>query len=109
MVHDVATATLAVVEGVGTCPVRFVLRRTARKVWIGRAVALIAIAVLAVYLLLVGLDKADKVASAISVLVAVAAGFFLNMAFVIVSRTAMVTMPIMLAVFALLHLVILFM
>ena len=31
-------------------------------------------------------------------------GFFVNMAFVVVSRTAMVTMPIMLAVFALLHL-----
>jgi O-antigen ligase len=31
-------------------------------------------------------------------------GFIVNMAFVIVSRTAMVTMPIMLAVFALLHL-----
>ena len=37
-------------------------------------------------------------------LVAIALGFFVNMAFVIVSRTALVTMPIMLAVFALLHL-----
>jgi O-antigen ligase len=37
-------------------------------------------------------------------LCAIALGFIVNMAFVIVSRTAMVTMPIMLAVFALLHL-----
>ena len=37
-------------------------------------------------------------------LLAIAAGFVVNMAFVVVSRTAMVTMPIMLAVFALLHL-----
>jgi O-antigen ligase len=35
---------------------------------------------------------------------AIALGFVLNMAFVIVSRTALVTMPIMLAAFALLHL-----
>jgi len=35
---------------------------------------------------------------------AISFGFIVNMAFVIVSRTAMVTMPIMLAVFALLHL-----
>ena len=35
---------------------------------------------------------------------AIALGFFVNMAFVVVSRTALVTMPIMLAVFALLHL-----
>jgi O-antigen ligase len=35
---------------------------------------------------------------------AISLGFIVNMAFVIVSRTAMVTMPIMLAVFALLHL-----
>ena len=38
------------------------------------------------------------------VLSAVSLGFIVNMAFVIVSRTAMVTIPIMLAVFALLHL-----
>ena len=38
------------------------------------------------------------------VLSAISLGFIVNMAFVIVSRTAMVTMPIMLAVFALLHL-----
>jgi O-antigen ligase len=37
-------------------------------------------------------------------LIAVATGFIANMAFVVVSRTALVTMPIMLAVFALLHL-----
>ena len=37
-------------------------------------------------------------------LAAIAASFVLNMAFVIVSRTAMVTLPVMLAVFALLHL-----
>ena len=37
-------------------------------------------------------------------LVAISLGFIVNMAFVIVSRTAMVTIPIMLAVFALLHL-----
>ena len=35
---------------------------------------------------------------------AIALGFIVNMVFVIVSRTAIVTMPIMLAVFALLHL-----
>jgi hypothetical protein len=38
------------------------------------------------------------------VLGAISFGFVVNMAFVIVSRTAMVTIPIMLAVFALLHL-----
>jgi O-antigen ligase len=38
------------------------------------------------------------------VLGAISLGFIVNMAFVIVSRTAMVTMPITLAVFALLHL-----
>ncbi len=37
-------------------------------------------------------------------LAAIAANFILNMAFVIVSRTAMVTLPVMLAVFALMHL-----
>ncbi|CAN7323833.1 O-antigen ligase family protein [Bradyrhizobium sp. LjRoot220] len=37
-------------------------------------------------------------------LVAVAASLLANMAFVIISRTALVTMPIMLAVFALMHL-----
>jgi len=37
-------------------------------------------------------------------LTAIAVGFVANMAFVIVSRTALVTMPVMLAVFALMHL-----
>jgi hypothetical protein len=37
-------------------------------------------------------------------LVAVSLGFLTNMSFVIVSRTAMVTIPVMIAVFALLHL-----
>ena len=37
-------------------------------------------------------------------LIAVGLNFFINMAFAIVSRTALVTIPIMLAVFALLHL-----
>jgi O-antigen ligase len=37
-------------------------------------------------------------------LAALAASFVINMTFVIVSRTAMVTMPVMLAVFALIHL-----
>ncbi|WP_426443218.1 O-antigen ligase family protein [Bradyrhizobium genosp. P] len=37
-------------------------------------------------------------------LIAVALSFFANMAFVVVSRTALVTVPIMFAVFALLHL-----
>jgi O-antigen ligase len=39
-----------------------------------------------------------------ALLTAVALGFVANMAFVVVSRTALVTMPIMLAVFAALHL-----
>ena len=39
-----------------------------------------------------------------ALLTAIAASFVVNMMFVIVSRTALVTMPIMLAVFALLHL-----
>ena len=39
-----------------------------------------------------------------ALLIAVALSFVVNMMFVIVSRTALVTMPIMLAVFALLHL-----
>ncbi len=39
-----------------------------------------------------------------ALLAAVAVGFLANMAFVVVSRTALVTMPLMLAVFGLLHL-----
>ena len=37
-------------------------------------------------------------------LIAIAASFIVNMAFVVVSRTALITLPIMLAVFALMHL-----
>jgi len=47
--------------------------------------------------------RAGKIALAL-LLGAIALGFLANMAFVIVSRTALVTIPIMLAVFALLHL-----
>jgi O-antigen ligase len=47
--------------------------------------------------------RAKKIALAL-LLGAVAVGFLANMAFVIVSRTALVTIPVMLAVFALLHL-----
>ena len=47
--------------------------------------------------------RAKKIAFAL-LLGAVAVGFLANMAFVIVSRTALVTIPVMLAVFALLHL-----
>lgn len=39
-----------------------------------------------------------------ALLIALALSFFVNMAFVVVSRTALVTVPIMFAVFALLHL-----
>jgi O-antigen ligase len=39
-----------------------------------------------------------------ALLIAIAVGFAANMAFVVVSRTALVTMPVMLAVFAMLHL-----
>jgi O-antigen ligase len=51
----------------------------------------------------VTLLRAGKIRQAL-LLAAIAAHFILNMAFVIVSRTAMVTLPVMLAVFALLHL-----
>jgi O-antigen ligase len=47
--------------------------------------------------------RAGKTLSAL-LLTALALSFVVNMAFVIVSRTALVTMPMMLAVFALLHL-----
>ncbi|MGA8899583.1 O-antigen ligase family protein [Bradyrhizobium sp.] len=47
--------------------------------------------------------RAGKIALAL-LFGAIALGFLANMAFVIVSRTALVTIPIMLAVFALLHL-----
>ncbi len=52
---------------------------------------------------IISLLRANRIWPAL-LLGAVSLGFVVNMAFVIVSRTAMVTMPIMLAVFALLHL-----
>ncbi|KWV59547.1 ligase [Bradyrhizobium macuxiense] len=47
--------------------------------------------------------QARRIALAV-LLIAIALSFFANMAFVVVSRTALVTVPIMFAVFALLHL-----
>jgi O-antigen ligase len=47
--------------------------------------------------------RADRIRLA-ALLAAIALGFLVNMMFVVVSRTALVTLPIMLAVFALLHL-----
>ena len=52
---------------------------------------------------IVSLLRAGRIWPAL-LLSAVAVSFVVNMAFVVVSRTALVTMPIMLAVFALLHL-----
>jgi O-antigen ligase len=52
---------------------------------------------------IVSLLRAGKIRLAL-LLAAISLGFVVNMAFVTVSRTAMVTMPITLAVFALLHL-----
>jgi O-antigen ligase len=52
---------------------------------------------------IITLLRANKMRQALA-LGAVSLGFIANMAFVVVSRTAIVTMPIMLAVFALLHL-----
>ena len=52
---------------------------------------------------IVRLLRGKKIWQALGLIV-IAASFILNMAFVIVSRTAMVTLPVMLAVFALLHL-----
>ena len=52
---------------------------------------------------IVTLLRRKKIALA-ALLVAIALSFFVNMAFVIVSRTALVTVPVMFAVFALLHL-----
>jgi len=52
---------------------------------------------------IISLLRAKKIGLAL-LLGAVSLGFVVNMAFVVVSRTAMVTIPIMLAVFALLHL-----
>jgi O-antigen ligase len=51
----------------------------------------------------VGLFRSGRIVPAL-LLSAVALGFVGNMIFVVVSRTALVTMPVMLAVFALLHL-----
>ena len=51
---------------------------------------------------IISLLRAKKIRLAL-LLGAISVGFVVNMAFVIVSRTAMVTMPIMLVVFALLH------
>jgi O-antigen ligase len=52
---------------------------------------------------IINLLRAGRIFPALG-LSAIALSFVVNMAFVIVSRTALVTMPIMLAVFALLHL-----
>jgi len=52
---------------------------------------------------IITLLRAGKIVPAL-LLGAIALSFVVNMAFVIVSRTALVTMPVMLAVFALLHL-----
>jgi O-antigen ligase len=52
---------------------------------------------------IIALLRAGKIVPAV-LLGAIALSFVVNMAFVIVSRTALVTMPVMLAVFALLHL-----
>jgi O-antigen ligase len=51
----------------------------------------------------IALLRAGRIATAL-VLSAIALSFLFNMAFVVVSRTVLVTMPVMLAVFALLHL-----
>ena len=52
---------------------------------------------------IITLLRAKRVLPAV-LLIAVSLSFVVNMAFVVVSRTALVTMPIMLALFALLHL-----
>jgi O-antigen ligase len=51
----------------------------------------------------IGLLRSGRIIPAL-LLSAIALSFVVNMAFVVVSRTALVTMPVMLAVFALLHL-----
>jgi hypothetical protein len=50
-----------------------VRHRSARLVWIGRAVFAVIVVGLAAYLVAAGLDKADKVASSISMVVALIA------------------------------------
>ena len=52
---------------------------------------------------IVTLLRANRILPAV-LLIALSLSFVVNMAFVIVSRTALVTMPVLLAVFALLHL-----
>ncbi len=52
---------------------------------------------------IITLSRANKIRQAL-LLGAIALGFILTMAFVVVSRTALVTMPVMLAVFGLMHL-----
>lgn len=49
------------------------MRRRAGWIWVGRIAAVVVLAGLAAYLAAVGLDKADKLASILSLLVAVAA------------------------------------
>jgi hypothetical protein len=51
----------------------FVLRRDRQWVWVGRVVAVLVLVGLSAYLARVGLDDADKLASSMSVVVAVAA------------------------------------
>jgi O-antigen ligase len=62
-----------------------------------------ALCALALAYPVVTLLRAKRILPAL-LLVAISLSFVVNMAFVIVSRTALVTMPILLAVFALLHL-----
>ncbi|HEX7881964.1 MAG TPA: O-antigen ligase family protein [Afipia sp.] len=52
---------------------------------------------------IIGLLREKRILPAV-LLIAIALSFFANMAFVVVSRTALVTVPIMLAAFGLLHL-----
>ena len=52
----------------------------------------------------IALLRAGRIVACVAALSAIALSFVVNMAFVVVSRTALVTMPVMLAVFALLHL-----
>lgn len=49
------------------------LSRGCRSIWAGRLIAMVVLGGTAVYLARVGLDKADKVASSIGLLIAVAA------------------------------------
>lgn len=49
------------------------MHRRSGWIWSGRIIAIVAVVGLAIYLLAVGLDKADKLAGALSLVVAVAA------------------------------------